>query len=51
MDEIFVLIQKGIQCPFFVRPERAPQAPPWLPAGRQVGGGLHKWMNGFHRYR
>jgi len=23
MDEIFVVIQKGIQCPFFVRPERA----------------------------
>ena len=27
MDEIFVLIRKGIQCPFFVRPERAPSRP------------------------
>ena len=24
MQKIFVLIQKGIECPFFIRPERTP---------------------------
>jgi len=38
MDEIFVLIRKGIQCPFFVRPEHAPSRP----SGIGRGGELHK---------
>ena len=39
MEKIFMLIQKGIQCPFFIRPERTP-----IPTESGVGrsGELHK---------